>query len=56
MVLKNAVEQDQEQRARQVHYAHDNIEASNSLKPKKEIFDYALNKAGASLKEHHDRR
>jgi len=26
-------------------------EASNSLKPKKEIFDYALNKAGASLKE-----
>jgi putative hydrolase of the HAD superfamily len=26
-------------------------EASNSLKPKKEIFDYALNKAGAELKE-----
>ncbi len=26
-------------------------EASNSLKPKKEIFDYAMNKAGASLKE-----
>jgi putative hydrolase of the HAD superfamily len=26
-------------------------EASNSLKPKKEIFEYAMNKAGASLKE-----
>ncbi|MGF2411865.1 YjjG family noncanonical pyrimidine nucleotidase [Ferruginibacter sp.] len=26
-------------------------EASNSLKPKKEIFDYAMNKAGATLKE-----
>ncbi len=26
-------------------------EASNSLKPKKEIFEYALNKAGASLSE-----
>ena len=26
-------------------------EASNSLKPKKAIFDYALNKAGATLKE-----
>jgi len=26
-------------------------ETSNSLKPKKEIFDYAMNKAGASLKE-----
>lgn len=26
-------------------------EASNSLKPKKEIFDYAMNKAGASLQE-----
>ena len=26
-------------------------EASNSLKPKKEIFEYALNKAGASLAE-----
>ncbi len=26
-------------------------EASNSLKPKKEIFDYALQKTGASLKE-----
>jgi putative hydrolase of the HAD superfamily len=26
-------------------------EASNSLKPKKEIFDYAMTKAGASLKE-----
>jgi putative hydrolase of the HAD superfamily len=26
-------------------------EASNSLKPKKEIFDYAMHKAGASLKE-----
>lgn len=26
-------------------------EASNSLKPKKEIFDYAMNKAGASLAE-----
>ena len=26
-------------------------EASNSLKPKKEIFDYAMGKAGASLKE-----
>jgi putative hydrolase of the HAD superfamily len=26
-------------------------EASNSLKPKKEIFDYALNKAGAALAE-----
>ncbi len=26
-------------------------EASNSLKPKKEIFDYALNKAGATLAE-----
>ena len=26
-------------------------EASNSLKPKKEIFDYALNKAGAELSE-----
>lgn len=26
-------------------------EASNSLKPKKEIFDYAMSKAGASLKE-----
>ncbi|HNJ27792.1 MAG TPA: HAD-IA family hydrolase, partial [Ferruginibacter sp.] len=26
-------------------------EASNSLKPKKEIFDFAMNKAGASLPE-----
>jgi putative hydrolase of the HAD superfamily len=26
-------------------------EASNSLKPKKEIFDYAISKAGATLKE-----
>ena len=26
-------------------------EASNSLKPKKEIFEYALNKAGAALRE-----
>ncbi len=26
-------------------------ETSNSLKPKKEIFDYAMNKAGASLRE-----
>lgn len=26
-------------------------EISNSLKPKKEIFDYAMNKAGASLRE-----
>ncbi|GAB2837665.1 HAD family hydrolase [Ferruginibacter profundus] len=26
-------------------------EASNSLKPKKEIFDYAMNKAGAALQE-----
>lgn len=26
-------------------------EASNSLKPKKEIFEYALNKSGATLKE-----
>lgn len=26
-------------------------EASNSLKPKKEIFEYAMNKAGATLKE-----
>lgn len=26
-------------------------EASNSLKPKKEIFDYAMNKAGASLRQ-----
>jgi len=26
-------------------------ETSNSLKPKKEIFEYAMNKAGASLKE-----
>ena len=26
-------------------------EASNSLKPKKEIFDYALNKAGATISE-----
>jgi putative hydrolase of the HAD superfamily len=26
-------------------------EASNSLKPKKEIFDYALQKTGANLKE-----
>ena len=26
-------------------------EASNSLKPKKEIFEYALAKAGATLKE-----
>jgi putative hydrolase of the HAD superfamily len=26
-------------------------EASNSLKPKKEIFEYAINKAGATLKE-----
>ena len=26
-------------------------EASNSLKPKKEIFDYAMGKAGAALKE-----
>ena len=26
-------------------------EASNSLKPKKEIFDYAMNKAGASLQQ-----
>ena len=26
-------------------------EASNSLKPKKEIFDFAMNKAGASLSE-----